>query len=92
MTQIIPKPLDNEPINKNFGYMLFILGIVLILVGVYLSTYTTVVMVNKPTNIMGQIFNVPTAEQIQPYQSIGVILILSAVIMVVIGLLQTQKK
>ena len=72
--------------------MLFILGVVLVIGGIYLYTYTTVVMVNQPMNVMGQIYNIPQAEQIQPYLEIGILMILSAIIMIIVALLRALNE
>ena len=66
--------------NKSFSYMLFFLGALLRVVGLFLVTYTTVVMVNKPVSILGYTYYVPTAEQISPYQSIGFFVILGSIV------------
>ena len=64
--------------NNSFNYMLFGLGAVLIIVGVYLTTYTTVEMVNRNVSYGGFSVDVPQAQEVQPYQPIGIIVALSA--------------
>ena len=67
---------EKKTANNNVNYMLFALGALLIIVGIYLSTYTTVIMVDKPMSVYGYTINIPTAEQIQPYLAIGIIAII----------------
>ena len=92
MVQVISEPLEEKTVNKNFVYMLFVLGIFLSIVGLYLYTYTAVVMVNNPTNVFGITYNIPTAEQIQPYQTIGTGMILFAILLILSALIGTQKE
>lgn len=78
--------------DKNLSYMLFAFGVLLIIVGVYLCTYTAVVMVNQPIYIYGGYsVDVPQAQQIQPYLSIGVIAIVVALLLIGIALLKINK-
>ena len=92
MVQVISEPLENKTANKSFSYMLFFLGIVLLIVGVYLSTYSTVAMVNESTNIMGQTYTFPTPKQIQPYLPIGVIMLLVAISLIAVAFSQTYRE
>ncbi len=77
--------------NKDLSYMLFAFGALLLVVGIYLSTYTTVTIVNKPINDFGYIVNIPTAQQIQPYLPIGILAILSALVLIGIVLYKVKK-
>jgi hypothetical protein len=79
-------------INKTLSYMLFILGVFLISVGIYLSTYTTVAMIDTTFNYGFGNITFPVATQIQPYLPIGIVTILSGVAFIGIGLYETQKK
>ena len=72
--------------------MLFILGVFLISVGIYLSTYTTVAMIDTTFNYGFGNITFPVATQIQPYLPIGIVTILSGVAFIGIGLYETQKK
>ena len=92
MVQVIPDPIKDRNSNKTLSYMLFFLGIVLFLVGIYLATYSTVVIVNESTKVMGQIFNLPTAKQIQPYLSIGVIMLLFAIALIAVAFSQNFRE
>ena len=92
MIQVSPEPLKDSNSNKTLSYMLFFLGIVLFIVGIYLATYSTVVMVNESTYIMGQIFNLPTVKQIQPYLSIGVIMLLFAIALIAVAFSQNFRE
>ena len=77
--------------SNNLSYMLFAFGALLIIVGIYLCTYTTVVMVNTPMTIYGYTVNVPQPQQIQPYLSIGIIVILSALALIGIALYTVRE-
>ena len=79
--ETMPKAEKKTP-NNNVNYMLFALGAILIIVGIYLSTYTTVVMVNQSMSIYGYSIDVPQPQQVQPYQSIGIIVIVSALALI----------
>lgn len=78
--------------DKTLSYMLFILGVFLISIGIFLSTYTTVAFINTTFNYGFGSFTIPVATQIQPYRLIGIITILSGVVFISIGLYETQKK
>ena len=74
----------NQPSKDNsVSYFMFILGVVLLIVGIYLSTYTTVIMVESPMNFgyLGNI-DVPHPEQVQPYLFYGVFSVLSSVVFI----------
>lgn len=78
--------------DKTLSYMLFILGVVLICIGILLSTYTTVAFVNTTYNYGFGSITIPVATQIQPYLLIGIITILCGVAFIDIGLYEAQKK
>ena len=82
--ETMPKSEKKTP-NNSVNYMLFVLGAILIIVGIYLSTYTTVVMVNHSMSIYGYSIDVPQPEQVQPYQSIGIIVIVFALVLIAIA-------
>lgn len=77
--------------NKNLSYMLFVLGIILIIVGAYLATYSRVEMVNQSISVGGFSMKIPQAQQVQPYLSIGIIAILSAVALIGIALYKVTR-
>ena len=78
--------------DKTLSYMLFILGVFLIGIGIFLATYTTVAMINTNLNYGFGNITVPVATQIQPYLPIGIVTILSGAVLIGIGLYETQKK
>jgi hypothetical protein len=69
--------------SKSFSYMLFAFGAIVVIVGIYLTTYNTVVMVNQSFSIPYMVsYSVPLPTQIYPYQSEGAISILSALALI----------
>jgi uncharacterized membrane protein YidH (DUF202 family) len=72
--------------NNSFNYMLFVFGAFLITVGVYLAIYTTVEMVNRNVSIGGFSVDIPQAQEVQPYQPIGIIVALSALALIGLAL------
>jgi hypothetical protein len=65
--------------NNILSYLLFAFGALIIIVGVYLITYSTEVIVTQSFSIPYMVnYSVPLPTQIYPYQSIGAISILSA--------------
>ena len=72
--------------NNSFNYMLFGFGAVLIIVGVYLSIYTTVEMVNRNVSYGGFSVDIPQAQEVQPYQPIGIIVTLSSLALIGLSL------
>jgi hypothetical protein len=59
--------------------MLFAFGAIVIIVGIYLTTYSTVVIVNQSFSVPYMVnYSVPLPTHIYPFQSIGAISILSA--------------
>jgi hypothetical protein len=79
--------------SNSLSYMLFAFGAIVIIVGVYLSNYSTVVMVNQSYSIPYMIsYSVPLPTQIYPYQSIGAISILSALALISIAIYQVISK
>ncbi len=79
--------------SNSLSYMLFAFGAIVIVVGVYLSTYSTVVMVNQSFSIPYMIsYSVPLPTQIYPYQSIGAISVLSALALIGIALFKAVSK
>jgi hypothetical protein len=90
---VIENELTNKNTNRNIGYMLFALGALVLIIGIYLSTYTTATMVNESMSLpyLGNI-NVPHPEQIQPYLPIGIILIISAIILIAVALYEVTRK
>ena len=88
---MIQENSGKKTVNNGLNYMLFAFGALLIIVGLYLSTYTTVVIVNEPMSIMGYTVNVPHPEQIQPYVTIGIVAILSALALIGVALYNIKK-
>ena len=81
--------LDHTTNNNSSSYLLFAFGAVVIIIGVYLSTYSTVVMVDQSFSIPYMIsYSVPLPTQIYPYESIGAISILSALTIIGIAVYQ----
>ena len=79
--------------NNNLCCLLFAFGAIAIIVGIYLSAYSTVVVVNQSFSIPYMIsYSVPLPTQIYPYQSIGTISILSAMALIGIALFQIRSK
>jgi hypothetical protein len=70
--------------------MLFAFGAVLLIVGIYLSTYTTVIMVNLPYSVAGTTINIPHPEQTQPYLTIGAFIIIFGLAMIGYALYNSQ--
>ena len=63
--------------------MLFGFGAIAIIVGIYLTTYSTVVMVDQSFSVPYMVsYSVPLPTQIYPYESIGAISILSALALI----------
>ena len=84
---------DEKRTSKNLSYMLFALGAILVVAGIYLCTYNTVTMVNNPYSVGGYAtINIPQAEQIQPYQSIGIIIVIFAIILIAFALYNVSRK
>jgi hypothetical protein len=77
--------------SNNLSYMMFAFGALLIVVGIYLSTYTTVVMVNQSMSIYGYSLTIPQPQQIQPYLIIGIVAILSALALIGIAFYKIKK-
>lgn len=92
MQKLIEENPATRRSNNNVSYMLFALGALLIVVGIYLSTYTTAGIVNQTVSVMGYSITVPHAVQIQPYQPIGIVLIISAVALIAVALYQVARK
>ncbi len=79
--------------SNGLGYMLLVFGAIVIIVGVYLITYSTVVMVDQSYSIPYMVsYRVPLPTQIYPYQSIGAISILSALALIGIATYQVISK
>jgi len=73
--------------------MLFAFGAIVIIVGVYLTAYSTMVMVDRSYSIPYMIsYSVPLPTQIYPYQSIGAISLLSALALIGIATHQVISK
>jgi hypothetical protein len=72
--------------------MLFILGVFLISIGIFLSTYTTVAFINTTVDYGFGSITFPVATKIAPYQPIGIITILSGVVFIGGALYEIQKK
>jgi uncharacterized membrane protein YidH (DUF202 family) len=87
---MIQENAEKKTSNKTLTYMLFVFGLVLIVVGIYLCTYSTVVMVNESISIYGITMNIPQPKQIQPYLPIGIALIITAIILIVVALFKTK--
>lgn len=86
-----PPPPSTQPTNNSLNYLLFAFGAVMLIVGIYLSTYTTVIMVNLPYNIAGTTINIPHPEQVQPYLAIGIIAIVFALVLIAIAFITFKK-
>jgi hypothetical protein len=70
---LTPSEEEHKTTNNNLSYMIFGLGIVLIVVGIYLSTYSTVGMINQTVQLpYGGVIYVPAYNDVYPYQSIGI--------------------
>jgi hypothetical protein len=61
--------------NKSLFYMLFVLGLVLILMAVYLGTYKTteVVYGSVSVPVLGSV-SVPSSVEVYPFQGLAVVL------------------
>jgi hypothetical protein len=91
---IVPIHKNNEernPNRSNFIYLLFAFGALLLIVGVYLSTYTTVEMVNQPMTMYGVTINIPHAVQIYPYSSIGIISIVFSFVLILVAFMGYKR-
>jgi hypothetical protein len=81
------------PKRNTLSYMLFAFGAIVIIFGVYLSTYSTVVMVDRSYSIPYMVsYQVPLPTQIYPYQSIGAFSILSALALIGVATYQVISK
>jgi hypothetical protein len=81
------------PKSNSTSYMLFAFGAIVIIFGVYLSTYSAVVMVDRSYSIPYMVsYRVPLPTQVYPYQSIGAFLILSALALIGVTVHQLVSK
>ena len=74
--------------NRTVSIMLFVLGLFLIAVGIGLSTVTQTV--TRYRNYFG--IQVPYQETIQPYVSVGILMVIIGLIVLVVAFIKTQTK
>jgi len=87
--QVTTTNTENKPANNNVSYMLFALGAILIVVGIYLCTYSAAEM--QTMTVLGYQVNIPTGRMIQPYLPEGVIAMLLAVVLIGVALFNARK-
>ena len=77
------------PRRNSLSYILIVFGAIIIIVGIYLTTYSKVVMVNQSFSVPYMVsYSLPLPTQIYPFQSIGAISILSALALIWIAVYQ----
>jgi hypothetical protein len=84
--------VKNKTATNSLSYILFALGALLLIVGIYLGTYSRVEMINQSLNIpyYGSI-NIPQATEVYPYQWIGILSAISSLAIVGIAIYQLKK-
>lgn len=89
------KPIEYSYENKNAtnsaSYMLFGLGALLLIIGLFLATYTTTQIVYTAVNYGIGSVDVPHPEQVQPYVGLGVLVIIGAVVSIGLAFSQLKK-
>jgi hypothetical protein len=80
----------SHSVKSNYlSYTLFAFGTIAIIVGIYLTTYSKVVMVNQSFSIPYMVnYSVPLPTHIYPFHSIGAISILSALALIGMAIYQ----
>jgi uncharacterized membrane-anchored protein YitT (DUF2179 family) len=78
--------------DKNVGYMLFALGAIFILAGIYLCTISTVIVENKIVTVYGITMTVPQAKEIHPYERVGLGMIVISIPLIAFAFNKVAKK
>jgi hypothetical protein len=83
------KPATNTTRKPALAYMLFAIGALLLVVGIYLITYSTVQMVDSGYSIFG--VSIPVGTQVYPFQGIGIISAIAAFVLIGIAFLRSKN-